>query len=165
MVFLLFYDEISLIAYKDISVGNYILILCPLVLLMYVDHIIDAILRGIDKQVKVMYVNIADLFISLILIFFLLPKLGIVGYIIVIYISEILNTSISAFQLYKATHFSFDLFKQFIYPCICLINSIFITNYFNIANDNIIMYVISNSSLFVLIYGVLNIIRIIGNSA
>ena len=96
---------------------------------MYIDHVIDAILRGIDKQVKVMYVNIADLFISLILIFFLLPKLGITGYIIVIYISEILNTSISAFQLYKATHCSFDIFKQFIYPCGILIIIMIIIHY------------------------------------
>lgn len=71
--FLMFYDEISVIAYNNIKVGKYILILCPLVILMYLDHIIDAILRGIDKQVKVMYCNIADLFVSLILIYFLLP--------------------------------------------------------------------------------------------
>lgn len=69
----MFYDKISIIAYSNIKVGKYILILCPLVILMYLDHIIDAILRGIDKQVKVMYCNIADLFVSLILIYFLLP--------------------------------------------------------------------------------------------
>lgn len=71
--FLMFSDEISIIAYNNQLVGKYLLILCPLVFLMYLDHIIDAILRGIDKQVKVMYCNIADLIISVILIYFLLP--------------------------------------------------------------------------------------------
>lgn len=71
--FLMFSDEISIIAYNNQTVGKYLLILCPLVFLMYIDHIIDAILRGIDKQVKVMYCNIADLIISVILIYFLLP--------------------------------------------------------------------------------------------
>ena len=159
--FLLFSDEIGIITYKDISVGNYILILCPLVLLMYIDHIIDAILRGIDKQVKVMYVNILDLFISLILIFILLPKLGIIGYILVIYISEILNTTISAFQLYKATHFSFDIYRQLIFPCIYLIISLFITYFINFSNDNTIMYVVLNGTTFASIYVILNLVSYI----
>ncbi|MBQ9297458.1 MAG: oligosaccharide flippase family protein [Clostridia bacterium] len=118
--FLMFSKEISLIAYNNLKIGNYILILSPLVILMYLDHIIDAILRGIDKQVKVMYCNIADLFISVILICLLIPKYGIIGYLLIIYTSEILNTSISIYQLYKATHFKFDIFKGFIIPAMLL---------------------------------------------
>ncbi len=75
--FLMFSSEISIIAYNNQTVGKYLLILCPLVFLMYIDHVIDAILRGIDKQVKVMYCNIADLIISVILIYFLLPACNI----------------------------------------------------------------------------------------
>lgn len=153
--FLMFSDNISIIAYNNINVGKYILILCPLVLLMYLDHIIDAILRGIDKQIKVMYCNIADLFVSIILIYFLLPICNIAGYIIVIYISEILNTSISIFQLYKATHFKFDIIKQFVFPCICLIISMFISGIINIINDNILLSLLINSVIFFIIYSVL----------
>ena len=158
--FLMFSDKISIIAYNNSAVGQFLLILCPLVLLMYLDHIIDAILRGIDKQVKVMYCNIADLFISVILIYFLLPIHGVLGYIIVIYVSEILNTSISIYQLYKATHFKFDIFKQFILPCMCLIVSMLIINKFIILNDNILMYLIINSLTFLIIYSIFIIISI-----
>lgn len=150
--FLMYSDEISLIAYNDINVGMFILILCPLVLLMYLDHIIDAILRGIDKQVKVMYCNIADLIISVILIYFLLPVSGIAGYLIVIFVSEILNTSISTYQLYKATKFKFDLIKQFIMPCFCLIISMIISSSIHIYNSNMIFELITNTSLFLVIY-------------
>lgn len=154
--FLMFADDISIIAYNNINVGQFILILCPLVLLMYLDHIIDAILRGIDKQVKVMYCNIADLFISVILIYFLLPVTGIAGYLIVIYVSEILNTSISTFQLYKATHFKFDIWKQILLPCSCLVISMFITCSFHIIADNMLHSLIINTLIFFTIYALLN---------
>lgn len=150
--FLMFSDDISMIAYNNLNVYKYILILCPLVLLMYLDHIIDAILRGIDKQVKVMYCNIADLFVSIILIYFLLPVCNIIGYIIVIYISEILNTSISTFQLYKATHFKFDIIKQFVIPCVILIICMFIINTINIHNNSILLTLILNSIVFFVLY-------------
>ena len=156
--FLMFSDEISIVAYNNASVGEFLLILCPLVLLMYIDHIIDAILRGIDKQVKVMYCNIADLFISVILIYFLLPIQGVLGYILVIYVSEILNTSISTYQLYKATHFKFDIWKQFITPCICLAVSMIITCNCNIPNENIVVHLITNTLIYLVSYFILNII-------
>lgn len=159
--FLMFSDKISIIAYNNASVGKFLLILCPLVILMYLDHIIDAILRGIDKQVKVMYCNIADLFISVILIYFLLPIYGVLGYIIVIYVSEILNTSISIYQLHKATHFNFDIWKQFISPCICLAGSMFIVCNFSIPNDNMVVHLITSTLLFFIIYVFLNSIFII----
>lgn len=150
--FMMFADDISIIAYNNLEVGNFILILCPLVLLMYLDHIIDAILRGIDKQVKVMYCNIADLFISVILIYFLLPICGIAGYLIVIYVSELLNTSISIYQLYKATHFKFDVWKQFLLPCLCLIVSMVITFACGVSNDSMVVSVITNAVIFFILY-------------
>ena len=159
--FLMFSNDISIIAYNNTEIGKYILILCPLVILMYLDHIIDAILRGIDKQVKVMYCNIADLFISVVLIYFLLPIKGILGYILVIYVSEILNTSISIYQLYKATHFHFDIWKQFILPCICLVLSMIITCNFNIPNNNVLVYLIANAILLLILYVFFNFIFII----
>ena len=150
--FMMFADEISIIAYNNLEVGNFILILSPLVLLMYLDHIIDAILRGIDKQVKVMYCNIADLFISVILIYFLLPICGIAGYLIVIYVSELLNTSISIYQLYKATHFKFDVWRQFLLPCLCLIVSMVITLACGVSNDSMVVSVITNAIIFFILY-------------
>lgn len=161
--FLMFSNEISIIAYNNTNIVPFLLILCPLVLLMYLDHIIDAILRGIDKQVKVMYCNIADLFISVIFICFLLPTYGIISYLIIIYISEILNTSISTFQLYKATHFKFNIWKQFIIPCIFLILSMIINYNFRIETNYIISNLIINTLLFLTTYLLFYTIFIIKN--
>ena len=84
-----------------LGVSYYIKLLAPLAIFIYVDTVIDSILRGLDAQVGVMIINIFDLIISTTFIFFFVPKLGITGYIISIYLSEILNFSVSLFELVR----------------------------------------------------------------
>ncbi len=76
-IFLCFADSFSIIFYNNIEISKYIKILCPLLVFMYLDSIIDSILKGLDKQVKVMGINILDLLTSITFIYFLLPIKGI----------------------------------------------------------------------------------------
>lgn len=76
-IFLCFSDSFSIIFYNNIEISKYIRILCPLLVFMYLDSIIDSILKGLDKQVKVMGINILDLLTSITFIYFLLPIKGI----------------------------------------------------------------------------------------
>lgn len=108
IIYIVFHKKLAVITYNNIEIANYLLLLAPLSCFMYLDHIVDAILKGIDKQVGVMYCNIVDLFFSILLIYTLVPLYGINGYILVLYISEIFNFSISIYQLYRATHFTFN---------------------------------------------------------
>lgn len=101
-IFLFLYsDNLSSLFYKTSSVSKYIQLLAPLVPFMYIDSIIDAMLRGLDKHVEVLKINILDLITSIILILILIPKFGIAGYIIMIYYSEILNFTLSYLTLKK----------------------------------------------------------------
>lgn len=101
---LVFSDKLASLIYKDISIGYYIKILAPLATFIYVDTVIDSVLRGLDAQVGVMIINILDLVISVNFIYFAVPKLGLVGYLISIYMSEILNFTISLVQLCKIVY-------------------------------------------------------------
>ncbi len=76
-IFLCFADSFSVLFYDNIEISKYIRILCPLLVFMYLDSIIDSILKGLDKQVRVMGINILDLLISISFIYFLLPIKGI----------------------------------------------------------------------------------------
>lgn len=105
-VLFIFSNQLGKIIYKDISIGFYIKILSPLAIFIYVDTVVDSVLRGLDAQVGVMIVNIFDLVISSSFIYFLVPKLGLIGYIISIYMSEVLNFTISLFQLIKIVYFN-----------------------------------------------------------
>lgn len=98
-------DSLALTLYKDISVAHYIRILAPLATFIYVDTVVDSILRGMDAQVGVMIINILDLAISTSFIYFFVPKLGLIGYLISIYMSEILNFTVSTLQLVKIIYF------------------------------------------------------------
>ena len=94
-------QEIGLLIYNNAYVGNYIKIFSIIIPFMYVDIIIDSILKGIDEQVFVMKINIIDLAISTFLIIFIVPILGIKGYILSIFISEIFNLILSLRKLLK----------------------------------------------------------------
>lgn len=87
----LFASQLSKVLYKSNSVVIYVKILAPLIPIMYIDSVVDAILKGLDKQVAVLKINIIDLLTSIFLIYLLIPKAGIIGYIFTIYFSELLN--------------------------------------------------------------------------
>ena len=102
----IFSDKLAVWLYQDITVGRFIRILSPLAIFIYLDTIVDAVLRGLDAQVGVMIINIFDLVISVSFIYFCVPKLGVLGYMISIYMSEILNFVVSLLQLIKIVYFS-----------------------------------------------------------
>ena len=95
----IFADKLGEILYANSQVSHYIKLLSPMAILIYIDTVVDSVLRGLDAQVGVMIVNILDLAISTSFIYFVVPKLGLTGYIISIYMSEILNFTISLIQL------------------------------------------------------------------
>lgn len=95
-IFLLFFaNDISLSIFQNINCAKYIKLLSPLVLFMYLDNIIDNMLKGLNQQFQVMFCNIVDLVLSICILYFLLPEIGISGFIIAIYISEIFNFIVS----------------------------------------------------------------------
>lgn len=101
LILLFFANDISYIIYQNLEPAKWIKILAPLVILMYIDNIIDNMLKGINKQVSVMICNIIDLVVTICIIFFIVPIFGMKGYIFSIYISELLNFIISSIQLIK----------------------------------------------------------------
>ena len=128
-LFLFYSENISMLVYNNLSVSVYLKILCPLLLFMYLDGIVDNMLKGLNEQVGVMKCNILDLFVSIFCIYILLPIFGINGYISVIFISEILNSSISILQLKKITHFRIDSKNWIFKPFLSIIFSYIVTEF------------------------------------
>ncbi len=120
-------NNIGEIIFYSSSAGHYIKLLAPLIALIYLDNVIDNILKGLGKQVSVMICNIIDMIVSISFIYFLLPKFGSYGYIIVMYISEILNYIISVLTLFRTTNVKFKYFEWVIFPTLCIIVSLLIT--------------------------------------
>ncbi len=129
-IFLFYSNTISLFVYNNLEIGLYLKILCPLLLFMYLDGIVDNILKGLNEQLGVMKCNIADLFISIFCIYFLLPIFGMTGYIFVIFLSEIFNSLVSILQLKKITKFKFDFINWLLKPFVIIFISYFLTEFF-----------------------------------
>lgn len=164
-LFLTFTEEICYLIYNNIEISKFLIILSPIIILIYLDKIIDAMLRGLDKQVGVMFCNIFDLFLTIVLIYTIVPSYGIYGYLAVIVISEILNFTISLVQLYKVTKFKFDYISYVIVPFLLVLTTKFLFD----AIDNYIEYnvgfVIFKILIFIGIYIILlasfNIVKFI----
>lgn len=105
LIFFFFANEISLMVFKNLECAKYIKILSPFILFMYPDNIIDSMLKGLNKQFNVMLCNILDLILTIGILYFLLPTLGLTGYLLSIIISKVFNFCISYFQLYQSTGF------------------------------------------------------------
>lgn len=114
-------DEIAAVIYKSPDVAYFIRLLSPLIPVMYIDGATDAILKGMGKQIYSMNVNIADAGLSCILVYFLVPRLGIYGYVISIYATEILNTTLSLIGMFRSTKTKPRVFHQFFSPILCII--------------------------------------------
>ena len=106
IIFFFFADKISLLVFKNSECTKYIKILSPLVLFIYTDNVLDSMLKGLNKQFNVMTCNIIDLILTISILYFSLPTLGLTGYLLAITVSEIFNFTVSYYQLYKATGFT-----------------------------------------------------------
>ena len=149
-LFWCFSSELNKFIYPNEDVSFYIKLLCPLIVLMYIDNIVDSILKGLDKQVSVMGINILDLISCIFLIYFLLPIQGINGYIIVLFISEIINGLLSLLHLIKHTALKIDFANWLIKPFISIVFLNIIFSYFNAINS--IMEFIFYITIFIIIY-------------
>ena len=157
--FYCFSDELNRFIYPNTELSYFIKILCPLTILIYIDKVVDSVLKGLDKQVSVMGINILDLASSIFLIYFLLPIKGLNGYIIVLFVSEILNGLLSLAILIKQTHLKIDFFNWIIKPfsSIIFINALF--KYFHFEITNIISLVILITCFCVLYFIIIFLLK------
>lgn len=90
-VMLGFSRELSLSVYNSDECARYIALLAPLVPIMYMDMTSDGIMKGLGLQRTVMAINVVDSIISVLMIYFLVPVMGIYGYVLMVYSTETVN--------------------------------------------------------------------------
>ena len=151
-IFFFYADELSLAIYQNLESAKWIKILAPIVIFMYVDNIVDGILKGLNEQVAVMCCNIIDLIVTITIIFFLVPKIGLMGFVISIIVSEILNFTISCIQLKKRINYVIPIFSSIILPIIASFFAYFITSLLKISFSSIVIGLIFNITIFIVVF-------------
>ena len=120
-ILICFSEELGELLYPNSNAGYYIRLLSPLIPIMYVDTATDAMLKGLGQQVYSMNVNIIDAALSVALVLLLIPRMGINGYIITIYVSEFFNTVLSITRLLCIKQIKPALLKWIYKPLFCII--------------------------------------------
>ena len=122
-----FSSQIGEAIYPGMGVGRYIALLAPLVPVMYADGAVDAILKGLGFQVFSMNVNILDSILSVVLVALLLPRMGIRGYIVTIFVCEILNATLSMTRALTSVGIGVKIFRWIFRPIACIAGAAGIT--------------------------------------
>ena len=116
-IMLCFSKELGTALYPNISeAGRFIALLSPLIPIMYLDSMTDVMLKGMGQQFYSMLVNIADAFLSVILVGILLPRYGIYSYIAIIYICEFMNAALSVSRLLYIGKIKLNIFGWILKP-------------------------------------------------
>lgn len=119
-MFVCFGRELGLLIYNNETAGIYIAVLAPILPLMYLDSIVDGMLKGLGESFSYFKYNLIDSVIRVILIFILIPVMGINGLIVVIFVSEILNSTLSILKLMRVASLRMDVMKWIIKPVLAV---------------------------------------------
>jgi stage V sporulation protein B len=115
--------ELGVAVYGSAEAGEYIRLLAPLIPIMYVDSTVDAFLKGMGEQVYSMNVNIIDAGASVLLVWLLLPRMGLAGYVVAIYVTETLNTTLSLCRMLRMSRMPVRLWGQVFGPLLCAVGA------------------------------------------
>jgi len=110
------------------AVGSYIRVLSLLMPIMFLDAITDGMLKGLGQQVYSMGVNIVDSFLSVVLVYLLLPIFGIQGYIWIVYFTECFNFFLSLWRIAKITAIRLSL-MDVIGPALSILGAVQLTQW------------------------------------
>lgn len=94
---------LGLLLYKSPEAGTYLKLFAPMVLMLYMDCIVDGMHKGLGQQVYCVRVNTFTSFLDVALLFFLLPKYGIGGYFFSFVLTHAVNFYLSIRRLLQLT--------------------------------------------------------------
>ena len=107
----LFGKNLGMEIYRDETCGFYLTLLAPLVPILYADKVVDGIMKGYNRQMTTMKINLADSVLQTFGAWILIPHTGIGGYIALFCFGTVFNFSLSLYNLRKTCKLRFP-FKE-----------------------------------------------------
>ncbi len=150
-VMMVFSKELSLSIYKSEDASGFIQQFAPLIPIMYLDMTTDGMLKGLDKQLDIMKINIIDSVLCVLLVFFLVPKVAVEGYIITIYVAEIINFLLSFHKLLRSASIRFQIGKSFLKPLICSVSACILAKkglFFFFENVSVVLLILTGALIY-----------------
>ena len=126
-LFVFYSDKLGPAIYGSEECGSLMRLLAPLIPLIYLDIVVDELLKGLNQQVSALKYNIVDAVIRIILIIYALPLEGLEGLIFVLYVCGLINITFSLRKLLKVTRLPLRFREWILKPALSVAASGFIT--------------------------------------
>ena len=110
--------------YHSSAAGEYLKVLAPIVPLIYLDVVVDSLLKGMDEQFNSMKYNFSDSLIRVVLILCFLRFFGMESYVCILFFSTIFNAALSLHRLLKVTNVRLSLLWHIVLPLLCAVGSV-----------------------------------------
>lgn len=161
--------QLGEVVYSSGSVGYLIRALAPLIPFMYIDLIADGILKGLDQQKFLFKSNVTDSAVRILLVLMLVPRFGMMGFLGVMFFSNLFTSVLSVIRIVKITKISFNFKIYFWCPLLAAFASSAISDYLcrNLRESHILYLIAVSVGVFVLyfvflaLFGGINLRRII----
>jgi len=159
-VIMLFSAELGMAIYNNQEISTMLRMLAPLIPIMYLDTVADGMLKGLDQQMSTMTINIIDSILRVAMIYYLIPAKGVTGLIIVIIVSNIMDSLLSIGRLLKVTGLRFRIIDWAVKPFLavtasCIMVSFLFKFFINMEYFSIGMNIAIGALLVSLIYFIL----------
>lgn len=118
-IFYTFAEGFSRVIYGTSDCAFYMRVLSVLVPVMYCDMTVDGMLKGLDEQRACMRYNIWDSGLCVALVWALLPRFGLRGYVFILFFSEIFNFYFSLRRLSRVSTVEVHLAQDLAMPLCC----------------------------------------------
>jgi len=115
---LLFGEELGIAIYGDVRCGRYLVLLAPLVPILYCDRVTDGIMKGYNRQLDTVRINLTEAILRTFAACFLLPVTGIAGYVATFAAGTVLNFVFSFLALKKVSNIRFPWEKGVLIPIV-----------------------------------------------
>lgn len=96
-------DALGELIYHSTDAGRYLRVFAPMVLMLYLDAIVDGMLKGLAEQVSCVRYNTFTSVLDVIFLYLLLPRRGIRAYILTFALTHAINLFLSIRRLLTVT--------------------------------------------------------------
>ncbi len=145
-------NQIGVAFYNSIETGALIKVLAPLVPIMYLESVIDGILKGLNKQNATLLYNTIDSSVRIFLVFLFVPKFGMLGFLAIMVFSNILTCSLNIAKLLSVIVLKFNIKNWLVKPLFSIVIAVVFSNQFLSGVTNNIAYIIISITLISTIY-------------
>lgn len=102
-VFLVFSRELGVLIYGSRDVAVYLRVLAPLTPIMYLESMVDGLLKGLNQQASSLRYSVADSALRIVLILLIVPRYGMGGFLFIMVISNLMTSLLNLQRLLKVT--------------------------------------------------------------